>query len=316
MKQFFMKCLKQVHGTLTQQRYVSKFQIEVTGNCNLSCSYCFRTTNEYAAKGIDMDIGLYRRIIDEAKPYRVYPGKTLKASLLLQGFGEPTLHPRLEEMIRYASDSEKFADVRVISNLTVLAPSDYDSLFEAGLSKMGVSIDTLDKANLSNTRRGSNLDRLVSALEHICKTYPERLQVLTVLSNSNYDSFDEFKRQLIGMGLQSIEVQRLITYTKSFGITDEQWQTFMARYGGDGFVQFSQPVETQKPSCTRPFNNIYIDSQGYVLPCCIIPMREKLHFGNVQDDGLYSRYLCPEFEHFREEFLKKRPAHCRGCVFY
>lgn len=316
MKQSVVNCLVKAHRIATRQRYVRKLQIEVTGNCNLNCAYCFRSTNEYAAKGHDMEFDLYRKIIDEAKPYWVYPGKSLKPNLLLHGFGEPTLHPQLADMIRYASDSGKFSGVRVITNLTVLAPNDYDALFDAGLTKLGISIDTLEEDHLAQTRRGSNLQRLVSALKHLCCTQPDKLQILTVLSESNYDHFASLRQELQSMGLPSLEVQRLITYTNDFGITDEQWREFRRRYEQDDFVQLSQPPVSQKPSCTRPLDYLYIDAHGFMLPCCIIPMSEKLHFGNVQDDGVYKRYSCPDFEKFRSEFLASRPTHCEGCAFY
>lgn len=64
--------------------------LEVNTNCNRACSYC--SNHLYPKKEAYMDIGLYRKIIDElvAIDYRGRVSPNLSS--------EPTLHPTLPEL--------------------------------------------------------------------------------------------------------------------------------------------------------------------------------------------------------------------------
>ena len=62
-----------------------KVYIEITNNCNLSCSFCPETTRVKKF----MDLELFNKVLDEIKPYTDY--------IYLHIKGEPLLHPKLSE---------------------------------------------------------------------------------------------------------------------------------------------------------------------------------------------------------------------------
>jgi len=70
--------------------------IEVSSRCNLRCDHCFR---QYMDIGEDdlMPFEMYKRIVDECARYHLF---TLKFSMR----GEPTCHPQLPQMVRYAKE--------------------------------------------------------------------------------------------------------------------------------------------------------------------------------------------------------------------
>ena len=73
-----------------------KLWIETTSRCNLSCTLCPNKDLDGEQKG-DMDLDLYKKIIDEAKDF-VY-------EVNLFHRGEPLLHPDIIDMIEYAKKS-------------------------------------------------------------------------------------------------------------------------------------------------------------------------------------------------------------------
>lgn len=69
-------------------------QFELTNYCNLRCPVCPTGANTVERRPAAMDVGLFERVMEEVGPY------LLTASLW--AWGEPLLHPRLEEILRVA----------------------------------------------------------------------------------------------------------------------------------------------------------------------------------------------------------------------
>ena len=67
--------------------------VEITSNCNLKCPMCFA---ESGPGGTNIDFATYRRMVDR---YVHLEGVT---DVLQLSGGEPTLHPDLVRMVRYA----------------------------------------------------------------------------------------------------------------------------------------------------------------------------------------------------------------------
>src|SRR5512133_1068939 len=90
----------------------SYVQIEPVGQCNLACRMCpinFRDDAPVSGHTKMMDFDLYCQIVDQF---------TNLKTLHLQGLGEPTLHPRFFDMIRYAVG--KGIRVTTNTNLTTI----------------------------------------------------------------------------------------------------------------------------------------------------------------------------------------------------
>lgn len=68
--------------------------IEVSSVCNLKCDHCFRQYLDVGKQGL-MDFDLYKTIADECGRNKLF---TLKFSMR----GEPTLNPKIVEMVEYA----------------------------------------------------------------------------------------------------------------------------------------------------------------------------------------------------------------------
>src|SRR5262249_3206470 len=69
--------------------------VEITSNCNLQCPMCFA---ESGPGGQNIDFATYKRMVD-----RYVQLEGIADVLQLSG-GEPTLHPELVRMVRYAYD--------------------------------------------------------------------------------------------------------------------------------------------------------------------------------------------------------------------
>jgi organic radical activating enzyme len=98
-------------------------QIEPTNLCNLRCVTCPGARSEFP-RGY-MDMGLFEKIVSEASEIGVK-----RIHLYLRG--EPTLHPKIFEMVRFIKS--KGLPLHLTTNGTTLTPSRSAELLESGVN--------------------------------------------------------------------------------------------------------------------------------------------------------------------------------------
>lgn len=104
-------------------------QLVVIRKCNLSCGYC----NEFDKVSEPVPTDVLKQRLKKLKDLGSF-------SVCFTG-GEPTLHPDLAELIRYARHDLKFLKVAMITNGYKLTKELIETLNAAGLQDMQISID-------------------------------------------------------------------------------------------------------------------------------------------------------------------------------
>ena len=94
--------------------------IYVNEVCNFQCFYCIKSKSKEEQKenkifSRQMDFEVFRKIIDNMEKW----GGKIKV-LLLQGWGEPLLHPDIVKMVAYAKEKRVAEKIRIISNGSLL----------------------------------------------------------------------------------------------------------------------------------------------------------------------------------------------------
>jgi MoaA/NifB/PqqE/SkfB family radical SAM enzyme len=154
-------------------------QLVVTRRCNLSCGYC----SEYDHHSPEVPLEALMERIDAVNRLRA-------CNIALLG-GEPLLHSRIEDVIRYAARS---AQVSMTTNGFLLDDDLIARLGDAGLANMQLSIDALrpDRDRyLQKTVRSlkPKLDRLVANARFM-------VHITVVLCAETVDEFDELMAEL------------------------------------------------------------------------------------------------------------------------
>lgn len=130
-------------------------QFEVANYCNLRCPVCPTGVHAVTRPAAAMDVNLFERVVDEVGPY------LLTASLW--AWGEPLLHPELEQILRairrhdiailLSTNGQRLHDDRVIEALTNQPPT-----------YLIVAIDGITDETNARFRAGA---RLAPALEGV-----------------------------------------------------------------------------------------------------------------------------------------------------
>ena len=133
-----------------EQRIVTDFPIylliEPVSACNLRCIMCFQIDESFTSNNNfmgNMDIDFFKKIVDEA-----VEGGT--KAITLASRGEPTLHPKLGEMLEYCSG--KFFELKINTNGIILNDKLIHQILKSGVTDMVFSIDSYTKKDYESIR--------------------------------------------------------------------------------------------------------------------------------------------------------------------
>lgn len=128
--------------------------VEPTNACNLKCAYC--GNKDMLRPRTNLDIGLYEKLLDQMVELGI-------PRITLHTVGEPTLHPRIADMVRMATERERI--VTISTNGTRLHDETLArALVAAGPHLLNISADAADDETLGKTRDGLRASVIVDGL--------------------------------------------------------------------------------------------------------------------------------------------------------
>jgi radical SAM protein with 4Fe4S-binding SPASM domain len=318
-------------------------QIEVTAACNLRCHMCLvRYRPPLNRVEGAMRLEEFTALLDQLPEVD---------DLTLQGLGEPLLSPDLVSMVRYAA--ERGIQVGFNTNGTLLTPAAAESLLDAGLDWLCVSVDGASAGVYEAVRDGARFERVernVRALTDLRRRRGlgrPRVSLVFVAMRRNVGELPALVRMAAEWGVDDVSVQNL---SHSFSDTDphgayREIRDFAARealwQGADadaaaafaeaeaeaarlGMVLHLPRLEARPaqrrpgtPGCDWPWRAAYVEHDGTVQPCCMVMGSDRAAMGNVREEGFEAVWHGPRFRAFRRALLSRQPpAVCRGCSLY
>jgi cyclic pyranopterin phosphate synthase len=137
-------------------RVHDNLRISVTDRCNIRCFYCMPETGvEFVERSQILDFEEIERFVHVAV--------TLGIRKLRVTGGEPLVRRDLPVLIRRLAAIPGIEDLALTTN-GVLLEEFAQPLFDAGLRRLNVHIDTLDRARFQQITRRDDLDRVLSGL--------------------------------------------------------------------------------------------------------------------------------------------------------
>jgi len=145
----------------------SRLFVETTSRCNLRCPMCVKHSGPGDAPEGDMAPAIFEAL---------YPAFPRLQALILNGIGEPLLHPRLEDHIRAGKRSMPAGSwIGFQTNGHLLTKARAGALVEAGLDRIFLSVDATSPELFETVRKGGNLghvERALAALAAAKKDHP------------------------------------------------------------------------------------------------------------------------------------------------
>jgi len=206
-----------VRGTkerfLSCKNHPSKLFVEITTKCNLRCGMCVKQNGE----GGIMEGSMLPETFDALAPAFPY----LEA-IVLNGIGEPLLHPQLDDFIRRAKELlPENAWIGFQSNGILLTEDRALSLIRAGLDRICLSMDSVSQDNFRKIREGGevrDVQRAFAALagaKTVCGRKDFSTGIEFVLMRDNLLELPDTIRWAARNGANFALITQLLPYDKT-----------------------------------------------------------------------------------------------------
>lgn len=187
-------------------------RISVTDRCNLRCVYCM------PAEGMEFDptdkILSYEEITEVVK---VTAGMGVK-KIRLTG-GEPLVRRDLDKLVGMIAAVPGIEDISLTTNGIFLAQR-AEKLRRAGLTRVNISLDSLQADRFSFITRGGDVQRVLNSIDACASLGFDPIKINVVLMKGiNDDEIEDFLRLSMERPLQI----RFIEYMP-IGHQDKQWK--------------------------------------------------------------------------------------------
>jgi radical SAM protein with 4Fe4S-binding SPASM domain len=321
-------------------------QIEPVGQCNLRCRMCpiqFRTDGAPGQPRAFMAFEVFCRLVAQFPQMR---------ELHLQGLGEPLLHPQFFHMVRHAVD--RGIQVSTNTNMTIMTETQARACVESGLHALCVSLDGARAATFEAIRVKArfasvlrNLRRVVQAKTALASSLPE-LRLVAVAMRENLEELPELVRLAHAEGIGALSVQHLChdfgesslppQYQPMRAFVDAQTllhedEHRVARFFDAARAEAARlgvalrlpntrprahpPGTPGRTRCDWPWSGSYISYDGKAMPCCMVGTPDRIHFGDMAQDGVQAVWNNLAYRAFRAQLSSDPPPEvCRSCALY
>ncbi len=169
----------------TLGRNINYLRISVTDRCNLRCMYCM--PEEGICKKEHQDILSLEEIFEVVKSC-----SELGVNKVRITGGEPLVRIGLTNLIEKISKLENIKDLALTTN-GILLERYAKELKEAGLKRVNISLDTLNKEKYSYITRGGKLDDVLRGIKAAERVGMKPIKLNTVLIGGfNDDEIEDF----------------------------------------------------------------------------------------------------------------------------
>lgn len=168
-----------------QGRNIDYLRVSVTDRCNLRCIYCM--PEQGIEKKDHEDILRFEEIIKIVKA-----ASTLGIKKVRYTGGEPLVMRDIDKLIYETSNISGIQDIALTTNGILLGEMAED-LKKAGLKRVNISLDTLDKDKFKEITRIGDLNKVIAGINKCISLGLAPIKINTVLMKDiNHTEIDDF----------------------------------------------------------------------------------------------------------------------------
>jgi radical SAM protein with 4Fe4S-binding SPASM domain len=274
--------------------------IEPTTSCNLGCPECPSGLKSFTRPTGNLDYTFYKKTIDEIGDKLIY--------LYFYFQGEPYLHPKFLELVKYASQKKIYTVTS--TNAHFLTERKAKETIESGLDRILISIDGTTQETYEQYRIGGSLEKVIEGTKNLVKAKREMnsptphiiFQFLVVKPNEH--QIDEVKKLGLEIGVDEVKLKTAQLY--DFELGNELMPSIdeFSRYKRqkDGSYKIKNELLNH---CWKLWHSCVITWDGKIVPCCFD--KDAQHqLGDLNTKSFASIWQSDLYRSFRSCILKSR----------
>lgn len=277
--------------------------------CDFQCKFC-PTADRALMKNTPgrnyglMDFELYKKIVDDICEFE-RPIKVLR----LYKDGEPLLHPRFAEMVRYAKEKKCAERIDTTTNASRLSPQKNVEIIEAGLDRINVSIYGVTREQyLEFSKYRIDFETLVANIRHL---YEHRgICEIIIKINGNSLSEEDKKRfyEIFGDVADGVYIEHTMSCWPEFELEPRGVKV------SQEFGIYGQRIH-EVQVCPYVFYSFAINSDGSASTC-FLDWSRKLIIGDARKESVKDIWNGARLlSHQKMMLMKERKRHpvCGNC---
>jgi cyclic pyranopterin phosphate synthase len=265
----------------TLRRPLANLRLSVTDRCNLRCQYCMpERAYTWLPREDILQFEEMERLVDVFLDLGV-------RKVRLTG-GEPLLRKNLVTLVERLAARTRIEDLAMTTNAVLLAPVVAD-LHRAGLHRLTISLDTLERDRFVRIARFGELDRVLAGIDAAAAVYPG-FKIDTVVIRGMND--DELVPIVEFAKARGAEV-RFIEYMDVGGATRWSWEQVVGR--AEILERLSShygPIDALAEASSAPADRFRLpDGTVFgIISSTTAPFCDSCDRSRLTADGLW--YLC------------------------
>ena len=263
--------------------------VEPVSACNIRCIMCFQVDESFSGNKEfmgNMDLELFKKVIDDAENIGIQ-------AVTLSGRGEPTLHPRLGDMLDYCKG--KFFDLKMNTNATRLNETLMHKIIEAGVTDLVFSVDSYEKDEYERIRVLGKFDEIITNIKkfkEINDRYSDskcatRISGVKIDKKQNIEEFTKFWNNY---------VDHVVMVEMS-----ERWDTY------------NNPIENAGVHpCNFLWGEMNVWYDGKCNPCDV-DYKSELLVGNIKENSIKQIWNGEQYRKLRNLHRSGKRNECFPC---
>ncbi|MBA4054828.1 MAG: radical SAM protein [Marivirga sp.] len=302
--------LSRMTGTVNMKGMPMSVSIEPTTSCNLRCPECPSGLRSFTRPTGMLDQELFRKVIDELAPTLNY--------LTFYFQGEPFIHPRFLEMVRYASDKGIYTATS--TNGHYLKDDTARAVVESSLDRLIISIDGTSQDTYQSYRIGGSLEKVIEGTRNVIrwkkklksKTPHVVFQFLVVKPNEDQVPEVYSLAQKLGVDQVVLKTAQIYDYKNGSALIPSKDKYSRYKRLSDGSYKIKNEWLNE---CWKMWHSCVVTWDGKIVPCCF---DKDAHFvlGDLTQDSFKEIWNGDKYDQFRSSLLRSRSEIeiCKNCT--
>lgn len=284
--------------------------IEPTTACNLRCPECPSGLRAFTRETGNLKEDFFRRTVDELQQELIY--------LIFYFQGEPYIHPKFLDMVRYAADRGLYT--MTSTNGHFLDDEQARKTVTSGLDRLIISIDGTTQDTYEQYRIGGRLEQVLEGARRVVhwkktlRSSTPHIVFQCLVVRPNEHQIPEVYRLAREIGVDEVRLKTAQVYDYAAGHplipTIDRYARYRRR--ADGRWELKNALYNH---CWKLWHACVITWNGMVVPCCFDKDAQHL-LGDLKSTGFRDIWQGDAYRQFRRRLLLGRDQIdiCTNCT--